>query len=95
MLQTSNIVFQTVNLTDELKIGLEYDLHGGALNIFVKNTGEQMDLPYQINILSNRSEQCVESVDDNDSFDYQTGLSIDRREEQQNKSKIQFQLFFF
>ena len=73
MLQTSNIVFQTVNLTDELKIGLEYDLHGGALNIFVKNTGDQMDLACQINVLSNRPEQCEESLDGNDSFDYRSG----------------------
>jgi len=75
MLQTSNIVFQTVDLTDGLKIGLEYDLHGGALNIFVKNTGDQMDLPCQINILSNRPEQYEESsIDENDSFDYQTDI---------------------
>lgn len=84
MLQTSNIVFQTVNLTDELKIGLEYDLHGGALNIFVKNTGDQMDLPCQINILSNRPEQYEESIDENDSFDYQTGLLMNEHRREEN-----------
>lgn len=51
MFQTSNIVCQTVNLTDDIKIGLEYDIHRGLLNIFVKN---HMDYPSQINILSNQ-----------------------------------------
>ncbi len=51
MFQTSNSVCQCVNLTDELQIGLEYDIPRGLLNIFVKNTGH---LPSQINILSNQ-----------------------------------------
>ncbi len=53
MFQTSNIVYQSINLTDELKIGLEYDRYCGLLNIFVKNTGES---PSHINILSNNEE---------------------------------------
>ena len=52
MFKTSNIVYQSVNLTDELKIGLEYDINDGLLNIFVKNTGDNIQYPTQINILS-------------------------------------------
>jgi hypothetical protein len=55
MFQTSNVVCQSVNLTDELKIGLEYDIHRGLLNIFVKSTDSNIEFPSQINILSNRS----------------------------------------
>jgi hypothetical protein len=52
MLQTSNIVWQSVCLTDELKINLEYDIHRGLLNIFVKNTSDNKELPCHINVLS-------------------------------------------
>ena len=48
MFQTSNFVCQSINLTDELKIGLEYDTQSGLLNIFVKN----IELPSRINVLS-------------------------------------------
>ena len=58
MLQTSSIVFQTVRLTDELKIALEYDIEDGLLNVFVRNTGDRRKLPCQINVLSNRHEHC-------------------------------------
>jgi len=58
MLQTSNIVWQSVSLTDEVKINLEYDIHRGLLNIFVKNIGNNNKLPCHINVLSNRSEEC-------------------------------------
>ena len=58
MLQTSNIVWQSVSLTDELKINLEYDIHRGLLNIFVKNTSDNKELPCHINVLSNQSEEC-------------------------------------
>ncbi len=50
----SNIVCQSVHLTDQLKIGLEYDMHRGLLNIFVKNNGNNIEFPSQINILSNQ-----------------------------------------
>jgi hypothetical protein len=55
MFQTSNLVCQNVNLTDELKIGLEYDIHNGLLNVIVKNTGNNIQFPSQINILSNEN----------------------------------------
>jgi hypothetical protein len=58
MLQTSNIVWQSVSLTDELKINLEYDVHRGLLNVFVKNIGDKNELPCQINVLSKRFEEC-------------------------------------
>ncbi|CAM4776543.1 unnamed protein product [Rotaria magnacalcarata] len=58
ILQTSNIVWQTVNLTDELKINLEYDIHNGLLNIFVKNTSNTDKLPCRINVLSKHSQEC-------------------------------------
>jgi hypothetical protein len=57
MLQTSNIVWQSVSLTDDVKINLEYDIHRGLLNIFVNNTGDNNKLPCHINVLSNRSEE--------------------------------------
>jgi hypothetical protein len=56
MLQTSNIVWQSVCLTDELKINLEYDIHRGLLNIFVKNTSDNKELPCHINVLSDECE---------------------------------------
>lgn len=58
MLQTSNIVWQTVNLTDELKINLEYDIHRGVLNIFVNNDNNINKLPYQINVVSENTDKC-------------------------------------
>jgi hypothetical protein len=61
MFRTSNIVCQSVNLTDELKIGLEYDVHDGLLNIFVKNTGNNIQFPSQINILSNENKDFLSS----------------------------------
>jgi hypothetical protein len=57
ILQTSNIVWQSVNLTDDVKINLEYDIHQGLLNIFVKNIGNNTTLPCHINVLSNQSEE--------------------------------------
>jgi hypothetical protein len=57
MFQTSNIVYQSVNLTDELKICLEYDMYCGLLNIFVKHTGDNIELPSHINVLSNPDEK--------------------------------------
>jgi hypothetical protein len=51
ILQTSNIIWQSITLTDELKINLEYDVHRSALNIFVKNTGDNKDLSCQLNVL--------------------------------------------
>lgn len=53
MLQTSNIVWQSVSLTDEVKINLEYDIHRGLLNIFVKNIGDNNKSLCHINVLSN------------------------------------------
>jgi hypothetical protein len=53
LLQTSNIIWQSVNLTDDVKINLEYDIHRGLLNIFIKNIGDNNKLPCHINILSN------------------------------------------
>ena len=55
MLQTSNVVQQSVNLVDELKINLEYDIDQSLLNIFVKNTNDGGKLPSQINVLSKQS----------------------------------------
>ncbi|CAF1213643.1 unnamed protein product [Rotaria sordida] len=62
ILQTSNIVWQSVSLTDELKINLEYDIHRGLLNIFVKNIGNNDKLPCHINILSKQSEDKFELI---------------------------------
>ncbi|CAF1112913.1 unnamed protein product [Adineta steineri] len=56
ILQTSNIIWQSVSLTDELKINLEYDTRRGLLNIFVKNTSNNKEVPCCINVLSNQSE---------------------------------------
>ncbi|CAF3348251.1 unnamed protein product [Rotaria sp. Silwood1] len=74
MLQTSNIVWQSVSLTDELKINLEYDIHRGLLNIFVKNTGNNDKLPCHINILSKCSEDDCKltsnSNNNNDNSNY-------------------------
>lgn len=59
MLQTSNIIWKNVSLTDEIKINLEYDIHRGLLNIFVKNIGgddnNNNKLPSHINVISNES----------------------------------------
>jgi hypothetical protein len=57
MLQTSNIVCQSVHLTDDLTISLEYNIHNGLLNIFVKNTDNNIPLPTHINVLSNQSKE--------------------------------------
>ena len=64
MLQTTNIVCHSVYLTDELKIGLEYDIHGGLLNIFVKNTGRRTEAPCQINVLAHPQEHAQLRWDD-------------------------------
>lgn len=69
----SNIVCQSVNLTDQLKIGLEYDMHRGLLNIFVKNNGNNVELPSHINILSN---QCKDYEYFLSSSEIQQGLWI-------------------
>jgi len=58
ILQTSNIIWQSISLTDEVKINLEYDIHYGLLNIFINNIGDNNKLPCHINVLSNRSEEC-------------------------------------
>jgi hypothetical protein len=60
--QTSNVV----HLTDELKICLEYDSHRGLLNIFLKNTDNNIQLPSHINILSNQSKECELTLDNNE-----------------------------
>lgn len=52
LLQTSNIVWQTVHLTEQVNINLEYDVEHGLLNIFVKGLGETNDVPCLINVLS-------------------------------------------
>lgn len=75
MFQTSNIVCRSVSLTDELKIGLEYDSHRGLLNIFVKNTESNIDFPSQINILSNQYKNddyhyCSSEIKQGLIFDY-------------------------
>ncbi|CAF0823742.1 unnamed protein product [Rotaria sordida] len=57
MFQTSNIVCQNVYLTDDFKIGLEYDNHRGLLNILLKNTDNNIELPSHINILSNQNQE--------------------------------------
>lgn len=61
MLQTSNIVWQSVSLTDEVKINLEYDIHRGLLNIFVKNIGDNNKSPCHINVLSNSKSTLLTS----------------------------------
>lgn len=82
MLQTSSIIFQTVHLTDELKIALEYDIEDGLLNVFVKNTGDERRLPCQINVLSSRHEPCESTWTDEDDYQFssselQSGLFVD------------------
>ncbi|CAF2754961.1 unnamed protein product [Rotaria sp. Silwood2] len=57
MFQTSNIVCQDVYLTDDFKIGLEYDNHRGLLNILLKNKDNNIELPSHINILSNQDQE--------------------------------------
>ncbi|UJR15626.1 hypothetical protein I4U23_002562 [Adineta vaga] len=56
MLQTSQIIWQSVNLTDELKINLEYDIDRNSLNIFVKNTNDNKDLSCSLNVLSDQNQ---------------------------------------
>ena len=53
LLQTSNIVWQTVHLTEQVNINLEYDVQHGLLNIFVRGLGETNGRPCSINVLSN------------------------------------------
>jgi len=76
MLQTSNIIWQSVNLTDEVKINLEYDIHRGLLNIFVKNIGDNNKLPCHINVLSNRSEESNAKIELLTPSEIQPGLFI-------------------
>ncbi|CAF1386161.1 unnamed protein product [Rotaria sp. Silwood1] len=57
MFQTSNTICQNVYLTDDFKIGLEYDNHRGLLNILLKNTDNNNKLPSHINILSNQDQE--------------------------------------
>ena len=52
----SNMVYQSVRLTDDVKINLQYDIHRGWLNIFVKNLGDKKILPCHINVLSDQNE---------------------------------------
>ncbi|CAF1005490.1 unnamed protein product [Adineta ricciae] len=59
MLQTSNLICRSIQLTDELKIGVEYDCSHGLLNIFVKNTGHQSHYPSQINLHSNENKDYL------------------------------------
>lgn len=53
--QRSNLICQSVNLTDDLKIGLQYDIQQGLLNIFVNNFDTNTIQSSQINIQSNSS----------------------------------------
>ena len=57
MTQTSNVVQQSVNLADELKINLEYDIDQHLLNVFVQNISDSGKLPSQINVLSKQSNE--------------------------------------
>lgn len=50
MLQTSNVIWQSVRLTDELKLNLEYDVQRSVLNIFVKNASDDKNLFCQLNV---------------------------------------------
>ena len=61
ILHTSNIVCQSVCLTDDVKINLQYDIHQGLLNIFVKNIGQNRQLPCHINVLSDPSDTSQSS----------------------------------
>lgn len=61
ILHTSNVVCQSVYLTDDVKINLQYDIQQGLLNIFVKNIGENRQLPCHINVLSDRSDTIQSS----------------------------------
>lgn len=61
MFPTKNLICQYVNLTDELKIDLEYDIHTGLLNILVKNTGNDRQYPSQVNVLSNPTNMIEQS----------------------------------
>jgi len=72
MFQTSNIVCQSVNLTDKLKIGLEYDIHRDLLNIFVKN----IELPSHINILSHQYKDYELTLNNNEYSEIQQGSCI-------------------
>lgn len=78
---SSNIICRSVNLTDELKIGLEYDIHDGLLNIFIKNTGNIIQLPSQINILSDQNKESQLIYDNHEylinSSKFQQGSSRD------------------
>jgi len=49
----TNLICQSVNLTDDLKIGLQYDIQQGLLNIFVNNSHTNTLQSSQINIHSN------------------------------------------
>lgn len=49
----TNFICQSVNLTDDLKIGLQYDIQQGLLDIFVNNSNINTLQSSQINIHSN------------------------------------------
>lgn len=81
MFQTSNLICQSVYLTDDIKIGLQYDTERGSLNIFVKNLGTDTQLPSQIHVLSNQSND-YELISEKDEYllntsETQQGLSGD------------------
>lgn len=66
MLQTSNIVWHNVNLTDEVKLNLQYDTHSGLLNIFINNNGDEKEIPCHINITPshNKKESSQQGLSD-------------------------------
>ncbi|CAF3461922.1 unnamed protein product [Rotaria socialis] len=82
MFQTSNIVYQNVYLTDDFKIGLEYDNHRGLLNIILANTDNRStELPFHINILSNQYKECELTLKNNEYFLSSTELQDDLENE--------------
>ena len=80
MLQESNVIYENVHFTDEIKIGLDYDIYRGLLNIFIKNTDYSIESPSHINILSNRYEEHELLLDNNGHFlnspEIQQGLHL-------------------
>lgn len=70
IISSSTILYRNIDLTDQIKLHLEYDRHRHTLNMFVDSTDSQLEppVPNQINVFVNTADLSVgpfSSPDDN------------------------------
>lgn len=58
----SNLIRESVHVTDDLHIGLQYDRRRGLLDIFVKNVDPRSACPLQINVLTDDHRPAASAI---------------------------------